>query len=522
MDVGMDRTIALLRQNDPSQKYVFINLTEETVDAAPVQELAQALEENDYVNEIHLKFTTLHPPPPPQQQQQQHRLGDLLRVLATRQKLETVRFSTPRERRGFAPNRRTRRNSRITEVHAMILRAVRENPRVQALELERCNFGVGEIDGGELISSLLDTASSPLKKIRLTACGMTTQVEETIKASLQRNTNLRKLTLDFGSLTPILQGLETNTHLQVLSLRGRQRFGQETSLAIQRLLERTTSIWCFELHRPPDFENTYSFTEESLEPICQGLIRNSTVSKVVFRSCRFADLACANLVGQMIETKPNLQFLRIEDCSFPPLSQGHLRDSLSAVLLRPNSSLRTLEWDEDSFSRDLTVGALLSAVGRSALLSAVGRSALERFSIEGINSEERFQTLLSGLPVMKIRELEFRVDWRVAENRQGDVLFAVKQNFCLRALKGTLSDGRSFFNDDDENWLQFYFDRNERLEQWVANPDTVPSLLWPDALGLALDAGADPFYRGLQAVLGNEDEPALGERARRIEEDEAA
>ena len=488
------RSIAQLRQNFPSQKGAYIYLEDRPYYVLRVQQLAQALEQHDYVDNIYLRVIIERRQPPPQ-----HRWGDLLRVLATHEKLEKVVFNpTPISSEERSP---------ITEEHAMFLRAVQENRCVQRLELERCNFGGGDIDGGEFISSLLDTASSPLTEFGLTRCSMTTQLAETIAASLQRNTNLRKLNLEGledSHFTVILQGLETNTWLQVLSLEGHD-FHQAKSLVVQRLLERTASILCLDLYYD-NFSLMLPFTEESLEPICQGLINSRTVSKVVFGGFRFEDPACANLFRQMIETKPNLQFLSIRHCSFPPASQGPLRDSLSAVLLRPNSSLRTLEFDLFSFSQGLPFGALLSAVGRSAL---------ERFSIQDIDSEERFQTLLSGLPVMKIRELEFRLGWRSIglENRQGDVLRAVKRNFSLRSLKGSF-DGRSFFTDDEDKLLlEFYLNRNERLEQWVANPATVPSLLWPDALGLALDAGEDPFYRGLQAVLGNEMESAQQQSA---------
>ena len=74
---------------------------------------------------------------------------------------------------------------------------------------------------------------------------------------------------------------------------------------------------------------------------------------------------------------------------------------------------------------------------------------------------------------------------------------------------------RAFFTDDDNLRLQFYFDRNKRLAQWVANPDTIPRLLWPDALGLALEAGENSLYLSLQAVLGDEVESAVGMRKRK-------
>ena len=188
-----------------------------------------------------------------------------------------------------------------------------------------------------------------------------------------------------------------------------------------------------------------------------------------------------------------------------------MRDSLSAVLVRPHSPLQNLELEQYSLD------SLFPGPTFGALLSVVGRSTLERFSIGNIQSEEQFQSLLSTLPAMKIQELEFQLNsqLRVGADRKQDLLRAVKQNFSLRSLKVDFTGGRAFFTDDDKKQLQFYFDRNKCMAQWVANPDTIPRLLWPDALGLALEAGEDSLYLSLQAVLGNEVESAVGKKKRK-------
>jgi len=59
------------------------------------------------------------------------------------------------------------------------------------------------------------------------------------------------------------------------------------------------------------------------------------------------------------------------------------------------------------------------------------------------------------------------------------------------------------FANDNNKQLQCYFERNKRLAKWVDNPASVPGLLWPEALGLALEAGEGTLYHSLQAVLGN-------------------
>jgi len=479
-------TVAELRRNDPNRKLVEVRLGwQEQEDIA----LSLELERNNYINEI--RFLSDSP-------EQQHHWDNLVRVLATREKLERVHFVGDRFIDGrFHP---------IVQ-HAMILQAVQRNPFVHTVGFD--NF---DLASGELVSSFLDNATS-LTLFKLACCAMNTQAAGRIAASLQRHTNLQKLSLSElqdSPFTLILQGLETNSCLQSLELNvGDPIITREAAPAIEQLLDRTTSIRCLEL-------KNFMFTEESFRPICQALIRSTTVSEVQFGFCFFADLASMDLFGQMIETKPNLQSLGMEICSFLATAYQLLRDSLSAVLLRPNSPLRSFEliqFDLSSIFPGPTFGALLIAVGRGTL---------KRFSIGFIYSEVQFQTLRRSLPVMKIQDLVFELRERElgrdGGNRKQALLEAAKRNFSLRSLKGTFvddDDDRPFFTNDDNIRLQFYFDRNERLAQWVASPATVPRLLWPDALGLALKAGETSLYRSLQAVLGDEIGSMQGKRKRK-------
>ena len=45
--------------------------------------------------------------------------------------------------------------------------------------------------------------------------------------------------------------------------------------------------------------------------------------------------------------------------------------------------------------------------------------------------------------------------------------------------------------------------RNLRLKEWSEDPSSVPRLLWPEALRLANEAGADGLYRTLERFLGD-------------------
>jgi len=57
-------------------------------------------------------------------------------------------------------------------------------------------------------------------------------------------------------------------------------------------------------------------------------------------------------------------------------------------------------------------------------------------------------------------------------------------------------DPVNFFTEDDERLLQYYADRNARSLQFVESPSAsvVPTLLYPEALGVLAQAGANPFF----------------------------
>ena len=83
------------------------------------------------------------------------------------------------------------------------------------------------------------------------------------------------------------------------------------------------------------------------------------------------------------------------------------------------------------------------------------------------------------------------------------LLRAVENNFSLRSVQAD-RDGRSIFDDDDETRLTFFADRNERLDQWMDNPETVEQKVWPEALKLAEKSGPNSLFRGLRSVLGGD------------------
>jgi len=90
------------------------------------------------------------------------------------------------------------------------------------------------------------------------------------------------------------------------------------------------------------------------------------------------------------------------------------------------------------------------------------------------------------------------------ETIRQDLLHTVESNFSLQSVKAGLA-GTDLFDDGSKQTLAFYANRNESLDQWVDNPETVEQQkVRPEALSLAEKAGPDFLYRGLCSVLGSD------------------
>ena len=103
---------------------------------------------------------------------------------------------------------------------------------------------------------------------------------------------------------------------------------------------------------------------------------------------------------------------------------------------------------------------------------------------------------------MHVKELQVASDSTENVNKQL-LLQAVRNNFSLRSVAGRRFE-RDLFDDNDKTRLVFYATRNEFLDQWVDNSETVGRKVWPEALKLAEKAGPNSLFRGLRSVLGGD------------------
>jgi len=92
------------------------------------------------------------------------------------------------------------------------------------------------------------------------------------------------------------------------------------------------------------------------------------------------------------------------------------------------------------------------------------------------------------------------------------LLCAIKKNFSLRVVAASfypdrISLARPLFGDQETGQaqrLEFYLNRNERLEEWIENPVLVGQEVWPEALSLAQQAGPGALFKSLRSVLGKD------------------
>ena len=263
---------------------------------------------------------------------------------------------------------------------------------------------------------------------------------------------------------------------------------------MQRLLESNTSITRFEFSRS-------TFSEQFLRPLAQSIIESESVSELKFEYCTFdGGEESTVLFRNIFLNKRNLTSLSILGCSF---AGGLFNQDFIATLSRADSLLRCFEFTAYlySFPDDRL----------EALLRAIVKSRLERLMIGGI-LQHQLQTLTTIIPKLKVKELE--IQFNIHYNDGEQLIQAIKKNFSLRTVTAGLQD-ESIFNEDDTRRLVFYADRNDRLDQWVVNPEKVDRMVWPEALQLADEAGPDSLFRGLRSVLESDYVSLRGGRKRK-------
>jgi len=264
---------------------------------------------------------------------------------------------------------------------------------------------------------------------------------------------------------------------------------------IHRVLETTRTLQHIEL----DFyyRNTRG---DHFSPIAQGIINCTSICGIKIRSAYFDEGATNHLLS-ILQNKENLESLTLDGVSFGVGDEKaeDVVESISAALTRPGSSLRSFELHHD-FNNGVVANE-----NWLALFRAVAKSKLNRFKF-GVSTAQILQSFTAIVPSMRVQELEVSVSYRLHQQTAKEAIFrAIGKNFSLRSVKGSSNAEEALFRRvEDQRKLTFYINRNERLDEWVDNRTTLDRKLWPEALGLAAQAGKDTLFRSLQSVQGSD------------------
>jgi hypothetical protein len=356
--------LRLLRQNDPSQTDLYFQLRY-TSD----EELSKALRANEHVKKITFYFGG----------NGNTNWNSLLREIAAHKILEKVTLEDHLIALRRIPSDVTNR----------FLQAIQINPAIQTVRLDYLRLS------GTSIASFLESATF-VKTFELHNCDMEDSESEQgsmeLAAAIQRNTNIRTLKLKWLKdvyLLPILGSLASNTGVKELRICSGGNHSVASTLAIQSLLESTSTLEGFEL-------TLGGINEDKFGPIAQGLINSESVTDVKFDHCLFRDKGSTVLFKSILQSKSNLRSLCICGCK---VQQGMFSATDFTNLLRPDSSLRSLEFSE------LKLDGLFTNDEFASLLGLVEKSKLERFCIGGSSSHEQCQALIACIPKMQVRTL---------------------------------------------------------------------------------------------------------------------
>jgi hypothetical protein len=410
----------------------------------------------------------------------------LLQVLATRVRTEEVRLI------GWGR----------PKLVGQFLQSIQLNPAIHTVKLKCAEVSA--------LAGFLDAATS-VTTLEVNRCNMEAselhQGVIDLAASIQRSTRIRKLILiSLGDvyLCPILKSLAYNSHLKELVISLRTDQSHKASDALNHLLESTTSsIESFELGW------VLAGREEFLRPIAQGLINSESVTDITFAGCILSLSGCSRLFKSILQSKPNIRSFCVHYCF---VADGVLSLEDFIHVLQPDSSLRSLELN----CIDFNLYGFTSSVEFKALLEAVEKkSNLESFSVGRITDEAMCQELVSSIPKMQLRTLQFYVD-ACLDGFKPSLLCAVRTNTSLYNVTGQkyLGGDTDLFNEEaDLHKLKYYAERNKALSQWFVS-SLVPREARPRALAAARVTGRGTVYRILQA-MGNSVGPVEGQRKRK-------
>lgn len=222
-----------------------------------------------------------------------------------------------------------------------------------------------------------------------------------------------------------------------------------------------------------------------------AFLNNASVTKFSLYDCNVepADTAQdAQILETAIQRSGNLYYLTLNKMD-------------GAYLL---STLRGLK------SRAVKLKYLVLWLDRNVFANseAVARCNVDVLGFQNIDSEETARAFINIIPKVQTMGLAAFFGCAMSSTMRLELLESTKQNYC--SLQTTFFDSRTepttglyveLFDGKGKEKLVFYADRNQRLKHWIENPTLIPRDVWPEAVKLAQEAGAETLWRSLQAVI---------------------
>lgn len=373
------------------------------------------------------------------------------------------------------------------------------------------------------VASLLDAATS-LHKFALGNINMEAFERNrsmfALTAALKRNTSVETfilMNLEDEYLLPILASLGGNSHFSKFIFShtiASDRDHLEASNALGHLLTYATNIREFIMLVDQKQEDPVDL-EETFRPIAQGLIDSKSITEITLS--RFYDDYPNNglekipsIIRSILELKSNLRSFSMQGCQWDPRREPEPFLATFVNLLRPESSLRSLELSASSFR---FFNLFSSTMEFETFLRAVETSPLEHFNagFEYSYYGEQYRALIQSIPKMQLRTLHVSIhsfSLVLTGHLKNEFIEAVKRNATLQrvGLDSYKNDcvydcdvfdeqlvfvlgRRNQLDENDHRRLDKIAARNQGLASWIKAPGSLPTGAWMNALAMVQKAG---------------------------------
>jgi len=211
-----------------------------------------------------------------------------------------------------------------------------------------------------------------------------------------------------------------------------------------------------------DIRGSVNPPETDIRPYLEAAQQNNAIRFVELENLRLCPVA----VASFLDASAQLEEFSLKECTM--VRNETEGPAVLATALQRHANLKHLQLKS---SHGVYVTAILDALRMNR--------ALEKVTVRGFHSWsgdilQSFQKLMRSTRSLRELKIYHTRRWNTKE----DMLEIANANFSLRTF--TVDPAFDFFNQDDQRVLRSYFDRNERVEQFIENPVSIPRCPYPE------------------------------------------